>query len=183
MSMSLNPRLQLSLLVVLALAAAGCNESTTENPIAAADHSVIDLGTTDENQDHGCTPGYWKNQPEAWARSGYSPRNGFNDVFGCRLFDDGVTLMDALWFDGGKHYRLGRHGVAALLNAAHPHVNYALSVGGVLAAVCTDRAAGLLEALNESLCPLDAHGGIENDEDEDDEEAEDEEEEEDDTDD
>jgi len=150
--------LRLFLFLVFALGAAGCSEPNTENPIVAANPAMIDWGSAEENEHQGCTPGYWKNQPHAWAHSRYSPGDGFNDVFGCRLFDDEVTLMDALWADGGKHDRLGRHAVAALLNAAHPDVNYALSISVVLEAVCVNRAADVLEVLNEAGCSLDAHG-------------------------
>ncbi len=166
--MSTGLSLRISLLLVLALGAAGCNGSHMENPIVAVNHTVIDRGASDESEHQGCAPGYWKNHPHVWERSGYRPGDGFNDVFGCRLFDDGVTLMNALWSDGGKHYRLGRHGVAALLNAAHPDMNYVLSISGVLDAVCADRAAAMLEELNETGCSLDAHGDEDSDDDEDD---------------
>jgi len=65
----------------------------------------------------GCTPGYWK-QPQhfdSWP-SPYVPGMAFEDVF-----DDvfgSSTLLDALKFKGGGLQALGRHTVAALLNAA-----------------------------------------------------------------
>ena len=69
----------------------------------------------------GCTPGYWKTHPDNWV--GYDPTELFNNVFGVVDPDD-LTLMEALWAGGGGKYALGRHAVAALLNAAHPDVDY-----------------------------------------------------------
>jgi hypothetical protein len=83
----------------------------------------------------GCTPGFWKNHPEAWQE--YNPDTKtlarmFSQV---PLPDDvkdayGDTLaIDALDFEGGPGYLgaariLLRHAVAAYLNAASEDVAY-----------------------------------------------------------
>lgn len=101
----------------------------------------------------GCTPGYWKNHLGAWPPTGYSPSDDFDTTFGVDFFLMNKTLLEALNAGGGGVYRLGRHGTAALLNAAHPDVNYAYSVAEVIALVQAGDADAL-EMANESFCPL-----------------------------
>lgn len=77
--------------------------------------------------EEGCTPGYWKNHPDAWV--GHSPDDHVGDVFDVPsylgLADD--TLLEALNYKGGKGLEgaariLLRAAVAALLNASHPDI-------------------------------------------------------------
>jgi cysteine-rich repeat protein len=118
----------------------------------------------------GCTPGFWKNHTTAW--SGYLPDATIGSVFASAstfptLADD--RLLDGLGYEGGKGSIGGarillRAAVAALLNEAHPDVDY--SVDGVIvlvnAALATgDRAtmialAGVLDDANNGAdgCPL-----------------------------
>ncbi|MEW7986242.1 MAG: DUF4215 domain-containing protein [Candidatus Thiodiazotropha sp.] len=70
----------------------------------------------------GCTPGYWKQSHHFDAWNMYSPDMLFGDVFEDAFPDQ--TLLDVLSQGGGKLYALGRHTVAALLNAASTEVNY-----------------------------------------------------------
>lgn len=86
-----------------------------------------------ETGDEGCTPGYWKNHLEDWAATGYSTSDSFEDIFGVDLGFS--TLGEAVEAKGGGDKKLARHGTAALLNAAHPDVNYPLTVAEVIAAV------------------------------------------------
>jgi len=94
----------------------------------------------------GFTPGYWKNHEEAW--EGYMTGQLVEDVFDvfetmptpdhCDLGD--FTLMEALSFGGGKDVYgaakiLLRAAVAALLNSAHPDVNYPLTESEVINSV------------------------------------------------
>jgi hypothetical protein len=84
----------------------------------------------------GLTTGYWT-QPhhvDTWVATGYSPEMSFNTVFGVND-PDYPTLVQALGTGGGGFDALGRHAVAALLNAAHTHVEYAYTVAQVIAAV------------------------------------------------
>jgi hypothetical protein len=119
----------------------------------------------------GCTPGYWKNhagtyswsnggqkKPSAWM--GYSPLDGFDATFGVTS-SFGGTLIDALVRGGGGEIALGRHAVAALLNAAHSGVDYDLTAAEVISAVQAAYASGdfegaknTLASLNEQGCPL-----------------------------
>ena len=79
----------------------------------------------------GCTPGYWKqwqhfgNWPEP-----YTPKTLFSEVFEDAF--PGKTLLDVLWLGGGGLSALGRHTVAALLNAASEKVSYDLTASEVI---------------------------------------------------
>ena len=109
----------------------------------------------------GCTPGYWKNHLWAWP-SAYQPCDDFDATFGVDAFDPDITLNQAVWLGGGGVDALGRHAVAALLNAASAGVDYGMSVEQVIAAVQQALAPGgdvegtkdLLESFNEQGCPL-----------------------------
>lgn len=114
----------------------------------------------------GCTPGYWR-QPQHfddWP-AGYSPSQSFTSVFPAgagysRLASK--TLLQALEEGGGDEEALGRHAVAALLNAAHPDVQFLYSeaeVKGIVNSALTGGDPGniestknLLEAANEAGC-------------------------------
>jgi len=129
----------------------------------------------------GCTPGYWKNnainwEAVAWEPTPYEPDERLDCVFvipSCVNSLAGDTLLKALGYKGGKGVMgaaqiLLRSAVAALLNAAHPDINYYMSEGGVIAAVnaalaTCDRATMLLlytelDLHNNDGCVLDMHG-------------------------
>jgi hypothetical protein len=103
---------------------------------------------------HGCTPGYWKNHLDSWGPTGYSPAGDFDTTFGVDLFDPDITLEQAVNAKGGQENVLARHGTAALLSAAHPHVTYPYSVDDVIDYVQAGNVGPLVDA-NEEFCPLD----------------------------
>jgi hypothetical protein len=111
----------------------------------------------------GCTPGYWRQDQhfDSWVATGYAPSNDFNTVFGVSATFNPHSLLDAVWLSGGGEHALARHAVAALLDAAHPNVNYAYTTAQVIAGVQNAYATGnfesfknTLEAANEAGCPL-----------------------------
>jgi hypothetical protein len=102
----------------------------------------------------GCTPGFWRQPQHLDSWTGYAPGDDFDAVFGTDYFDPDITLLEAVWLGGGGVKKLGRHGAAALLNAANPDVGYPLSEAEVIAAVQAGDAKMLAE-LNELGCPLD----------------------------
>lgn len=118
----------------------------------------------------GCTMGFWKNHLGAWTPTGFGPDQTVESVFDVPdqfgLDDD--TLLEALRYKGGPG-PLGaarillRAAAAAILNAAHPDVNYALSqadiIADVNAALAGSRAQMLalatdLDKANNAGCPL-----------------------------
>lgn len=117
----------------------------------------------------GCTPGFWQNwtgappgmQPNAWLATGYHWGDPFTSAGFVNAYN-GRTFLQVLQLGGGGKNALGRHTVAALLNAAHPNVAYDLTVAEVIAkfnhVITTNGNVNALknefEALNEQGCPL-----------------------------
>jgi hypothetical protein len=141
--------------------------------------------------DEGCTPGYWKKNPKdqdgdgcpEWP-GGYHCSDYVYEVFSLPVcFDDlnfdgdTDTLMDALKFHGGFGYlgkarNLLRHAVAALLNAAHPCINYAIGCPQEVIDLVHDTlmtydicelksVKNMLDEFNNAGCPCNAHGDCE----------------------
>ena len=100
----------------------------------AVDNINLSVETPDEpGGGEGCTPGFWKNRglrDGYWAATGYAPTDLYSDVFGV---GPAITLLDALGDNGGQEHAFHRHSTAALLNEAHPDIDYGFS--GVLALV------------------------------------------------
>jgi len=115
----------------------------------------------------GLTPGFWKNHPELW--QGYSPNQTLESVFNVpdSLGMDNVTLMQALNFGGGSGVsgaaqNLFRHAVAAMLNAAHVNVDYALTTTQIVTQVNTALAsnnASIIDTLKTTLDKYNNAGG------------------------
>lgn len=123
-------------------------------------------------EDTGCTPGYWKNHTESWAGTGYMPSQSTGSVFsGASAFPSlaSQSLLQSLQGGGGSGTIgaariLLRAAVAALLNAAHPDMNYPRTTAEILADVnaalrSNNRSTMLalataLDNDNNSGCPL-----------------------------
>ena len=109
--------------VKLYVQAASFNRMTREVCV-----SNVDCVTWDDEAGtacgQGCTPGYWRqgHHYDDWAMP-YQPSDLFVDVFGIDAFP-GLTLGDVVQLGGGGLNALGRHTVAALLNAASADVGY-----------------------------------------------------------
>jgi len=110
----------------------------------------------------GCTPGYWK-QPQHFDSytPPYEPTTLFSDVFEDAF--PGQTLRQVMRNGGGGLNALGRHTVAALLNAASADVSYDMTVQGVIDAFNTvypgtkpqyNALKNVFEGFNEQGCPL-----------------------------
>lgn len=131
----------------------------------------------------GCTPGYWKQDQhlDSWIPTGFRPLDArdalqkadtFNAVFGVSQYvrSDGTTpytlleVMRELNGNGGGvgdpiSTNLGFHAVAALLNAAHPNVNFGYTSGEIITLFRNNMHNGAalkdsLAMLNERGCPL-----------------------------
>ena len=106
----------------------------------------------------GCTPGYWKNHPGAWAGTGLTASTTLSAAFG---IDSNTSLITALKTGGGGLNALMRHAVAALLNASSTGVAYkftAAEVRALVQAAVTSKnyeaAKNTLAKQNEMGCPL-----------------------------
>jgi hypothetical protein len=110
----------------------------------------------------GCTPGYWKQTQHFHSYTApYAPTTLFSDVFENAF--PGMTLQQVLSNGGGGLDALGRHTVAALLNAASGGVSYNLTVQQVIDqfnAVYPGTKADyeslkdVFAGYNEQTCPL-----------------------------
>jgi hypothetical protein len=121
--------------------------------------SIIEVEVPDQPDGDGCTPGFWKNDGgkfgfKNWIPTGYSPSDDFNTEFGVNYLPAGTTLLESLTPTNNNGYgNLIWHGTAALLNAAHPGVDYPYTVAQVIAFVQSGSSAPLVLA-NEAGCPL-----------------------------
>ena len=126
----------------------------------------------EQTTNEGCTPGYWKNHTDSWAATGYSPAQTVLSVFSSSSSFSTLassSLLSALSFAGGPGVSgaaeiLLRAAVAALLNSAHPDVDYPRTTASIIADVnaalaSNDRdvmlaLAAALDADNNLGCPL-----------------------------
>ena len=111
----------------------------------------------------GCTPGYWRQSQhfDSWTAP-YDPSDLFSSVFADAF--PGQTLLDVVWARGGGLDALGRHAVAALLNAASPDVEYDYTAAQVISLFNDAYASGnrqtiedqktLFDVLNNQGCGL-----------------------------
>ena len=137
------------------------NEITHQAAVTLAageDNKTIDFGFFARGGGQGCTPGYWKQKQhfDSWVK--YQPTDSFAAIFGVPY---NLTLLQALEQGGGGKEALGRHAVAALLNAAVNGVSYYYIEREIIAMVQQAWATGdyetpknLLATENERGCPL-----------------------------
>lgn len=111
----------------------------------------------------GCTPGYWKNHLDSWASTGFAPTQTLESVFDVpdALGLDNASLHAALSFSGGSGVAGGarillRAGVAALLNASSPDVDYPRTTAEVIADVNAALASGDRATMIALAAELDA---------------------------
>ncbi|HSM04351.1 MAG TPA: hypothetical protein VK858_07005, partial [Longimicrobiales bacterium] len=138
--------------------------SATNDPVPANNSATVETLLVGE----GCGPGFWKNWPSEWGPTGYAPGQTVGSVF-ANSGRGSLTLLGALELMGGNGPQgakdiLLRAAVAAVLNAAHPGVEYPLDVADVVdqvnAALLSGRRgtildlAELLDGYNDFGCPL-----------------------------
>jgi hypothetical protein len=110
----------------------------------------------------GCTPGYWRQDQhfDSWPGP-YTPTTKFSAVFDNAFGTK--TLLQVVKLGGGGLDALGRHTVAALLNAANGDVDYGMTAAQVIAkfnaaypgsSAAYEALKNEFEAANESGCPL-----------------------------
>jgi hypothetical protein len=115
----------------------------------------------------GCSPGFWKNHPEAWPQTGHSI---FDTVGGVGFVNADPslsvkTLLEALSFKGGSgvlgaQQILLRAGSAALLNASHPSIFYPMTSAQVLQDVNSAISTGNRQVMLDLAKKLDAFNNL-----------------------
>ncbi|MGH3371649.1 MAG: hypothetical protein ACRDPR_16780, partial [Nocardioidaceae bacterium] len=115
----------------------------------------------------GLTPGYWKNHLASWPATGFSPNQTLESVFDVpdSLGLDNATLLQALSFTGGSGTKgaaqtLLREAVAALLNSAHPNLDYPRTTASVINDVNAALASGNRSTMLTLAAALDADNNL-----------------------
>jgi uncharacterized repeat protein (TIGR01451 family) len=115
----------------------------------------------------GLTPGYWKNHLDSWVPTGFNPNQTLESVFDVpnSLGLDNATLLEALNFGGGGGTKgaaqtLLRAAVAALLNSAHPNIDYPRSTASVINDVNAALASGSRSTMLTLAAALDADNNL-----------------------
>ena len=148
-----------------------------ENMGTATGTPPVGEDVTDEDPGHyygtadyeGLTPGYWKNHPRSWV--GFNTTDLVGDVFDIPaqlsdLADD--TLMQALNYGGGRDVigaarNLLRIAVAAVLNAAHPNLNYPMALSDIIEDVNEALASLNRTVMGRLQATLDRYNNLEGD--------------------
>ncbi len=145
----------------------GTNDNTATILETAQSASATVTVVCTEVGDEGCSPGYWKNHPEAWSSTGYTPGTKVVAVFAnaAAYIPNTHTLMDALNYRGGpktadKAQILLRQAVAALLDASHPGVAYPISAAQVIQRTNDALASGDKDAILELKDVLDEYNNL-----------------------
>ena len=114
--------------------------------------------------DQGCTPGYWKNHPQAWPFTPFMPSDPISSVFtipeclaDCSPDLASTSLIKGLDFNGGggicgSARILLRAAIASALNASHPSVAYPRTLESIL----EDTDAALAECSRDPMLDLGA---------------------------
>lgn len=116
----------------------------------------------------GCSHGFWKNHTASWPATGYSTSQRLDSVFvQIHHFPAlaSTTLLQALSFGGGSDLQgaaedLLKQAVAALLNAAHPNVDFPRAPSTVVADVNNALASGSRSAMLDLASGLDADNNL-----------------------
>lgn len=103
----------------------------------------------------GLTVGYWRQEHHYDEWTNYTPTDSYNDVFGVQM-DGNPTLGETVRVGGGGINNLMRQSTAALLNAAHPSVNYRFSATQIIAMVQQAILSGDAEQIGDLAELLDA---------------------------
>jgi hypothetical protein len=132
--------------------------------LIAAESGGTKVCADEEIGREGLTPGFWKNHTNVWGPTGLSPNQTLESVFNVpdSLGLDNKTLLQALGTGGGGVSALFRQAVAAVLNAAHPLVDYPLTASSIVSQVNTALASGnknTIESLKDQLDSLNNLGG------------------------
>jgi hypothetical protein len=157
--------------LIIALGCTALIAAAIALPLAAGgEDSTGNAAETQYGEGEGCTPGYWKKHTgtAVWGTT-YSPTGSyFDEVFGVGPH---ITLLQALETGGGGFNALGRHAVAALLNADNSSIGYEFDIEEIIALVNQAYSSGEPEQIKDEfesftdanasiVCPINANGEV-----------------------
>ena len=164
--------LSLPLLAVCGFAIAGTiagvglatDSTTTSTSPSTSTSTTTTTTTTTPEGGEGCTPGFWKNNADKKGASQwtdpYDPTDLVSSVFSAAPAGIGsLTLLQGLELGGGGVNALTRHAIAAVLSAAHPDIDYPLTVAEIVAAV-NAAYGGDADAIEDLKNDLDAFNNL-----------------------
>lgn len=130
--------------------------SPTPTPTPTTTPPTTTTTTTPPPRFEGCGPGFWKKHLGAWVPTGYTPGQRVRSVFTTApTAIKKLTLRRGLRLRGGRAKALTRQAIAALLNAAHPSVDYPLTKSDVIDMVNNAFASGNARTIKSLKNTLD----------------------------
>ena len=137
--------------------------TTSTSPSTSTSTTTTTTTTTPEGGE-SCTPGFWKNNADKKGASQwtdpYDPTDLVSSVFSAAPTGIGsLTLLQGLELGGGGVNALTRHAIAAVLSAAHPDIDYPLTVAEIVAAV-NAAYGGDADAIEDLKNDLDAFNNL-----------------------
>jgi hypothetical protein len=138
--------------------------TTSTSPSTSTSTSTTTTTTTPQGGE-GCTPGFWKNNADKKGASQwtdpYDPTDLVSSVFSAAPAGIGSkTLLAGLQEGGGQLDALTRHAIAAVLSAAHPDIDYPLTVAEIVAAVNAAYMSGDADVIEDLKDELDAFNNL-----------------------
>ncbi len=132
--------------------------------------STLGVGSTTqaEDEDQGCSQGYWKKHTDSWSPAGFNPAQQVLSVFAEASGYPALgseALLQALKLGGGRDLEgavrnLLRQAVAAVLNASHPGVDYPRPLAQVIGDVNVALASGDRQTMLALKSDLDADNNL-----------------------
>lgn len=139
--------------------------TTTPPPPPPPPPTTTTTTTTTPTGNEGCTPGFWKNNADKKGASQwtdpYDPTDLVSSVFADAPPEIGsLTLLAGLQLGGGGANALTRHAIAAVLSAAHPDIDYPLTVDEIVDMVNAAYASGDADTIESLKDTLDAFNNL-----------------------
>jgi hypothetical protein len=140
-------------------------DTSSTNSTSTSTSTTTTTTTTTPEGGEGCTPGFWKNNADKkgatqWTDP-YDPGDLVSSVFSAAPAPiGGKTLLAGLEQGGGQLDALTRHAIAAVLSAAHPDIDYPLTVSEIVAAVNAAYLSNDADVVEDLKDELDAFNNL-----------------------
>jgi hypothetical protein len=146
--------------------ATGTTTTDTSTPSTSIPSTTTTTTTTTTPEGgEGCTPGFWKNNADKKEASQWTdpfdPTDLVSSVFSAAPSSvASLTLLEGLSLGGGGVNALTRQAIAAVLSAAHPDIDYPLSVSEIVTAVNAAYLSGDADVIEDLKNELDTFNNL-----------------------